>query len=606
VTTKNPANNRKASKIQKWILVPTVLGVGLLLLSMVPYSAAIAYLSRLESDGSFDSLAVGEYSILSVAFRIIGILCLVCAGVVYTQRNKILPHILTTDQHSGWVGIRELVNSNFSWQQDSPFLLGLAAVIVCGIAIRLLLLQKPVGYDEAYTFIKFASRDLRYIVTDYSGPNNHIFHSLCVALIYRVFGNSLWALRLPAFLAGILCIPAGYLVGRKLFHPLAGLIGATGIALMPVLIDYSNNARGYTLVCLFALTGLWLATELLEKQRKGIWALFSITSILGFYTIPTYLYPFAVLNLWLFLAFLIQKPSRKEFLQFISRWIGWGVLSGIVVLALYAPVLIFGTGLQSIVGNEFVQSLSWHDFRKTLFNRIPIVWGDWWFEIPPWYMWVSSIGFVGSFFAGMLPESDGRTRSSRLHVLFPAIVSIGLVLTIQRVVPLTRVWMFLLTIYLVYCGVGFAWLVIFITKRVKIPGLVRWFIPTLVVCLTVFGWIIRAQTPKYSEVEAGFDYSAAKYLSENLAPDDQIFAVAPASMRVAYYMKQMDIPLNRFYDRDLPNGGKQGYILVIEKSKYGTPESILDFLRLTRQAPGLPIELVFKEKRMELYRLGGE
>ena len=581
-------------------------GVVLFLLSTVTYSAVISFLSRFEADGNFDSLLESEYCILVIAIRVIGLLCLLAGGAAFVFQKKLINWLPEGRQASGWTDIREVFHSSFNWREDKTYLIGLIVVMLCGIAIRLLLLQRPVGYDEAYTFIKFASRELRYIVTDYSGPNNHIFHSLLVWLSTQLFGNHLWVLRLPAFLAGILCIPVGYAAGKKLFHPLAGLGSAAGICLMPVLIDYSNNARGYTLICLFALMGLWLATELIAKNSPGVWSLFSLTSILGFYTIPTYLYPFAVINLWLILSFFLQKSPKAAKSKFLMQWMEWGIFTGLIVLLIYSPVLVFGTGLHSIVGNEFVQSLNWHDFQKTLFNRIPVVWADWWFQIPAWIKWSSVVGFAGSIPAVIFPVIPEKEQPFRLHLILPVIIAIGLMLLIQRVVPLARVWMFLLDFYLVTSAIGFAWLFLFLTERYHKPVLSHQAAAGLIILLTLSGLVLWAQDPKNSQVELGFDYSAARYLTGHLVQDDHIFAVAPASMRVAYYLKQMGIPLDRYYDRDRPEDVRSGYIVVIEKSKYGTPQSILEFLHLSSQLGDNPLELVFKEKRMELYRVSEE
>lgn len=163
--------------------------------------------------------------------------------------------------------------------------------------------------------------------------------------------------------------------------------------------------------------------------------------------------------------------------------------------------------------------------------------------------------------------------------------------------------MFLLVFYLVTSAIGFAWLFLLVADRYHLPVLSHQAAAGLIILLTLSGLVLWAQDPKNSQPELGFDYSAARYLAGHLVQDDHIFAVAPASMRVAYYLKQMGIPLDRYYDRDRPADVRSGYIVVIEKSKYGTPQSIIDFLHLSTQLGDNPLELVFKEKRMELYRV---
>ena len=99
-------------------------------------------------------------------------------------------------------------------------------------------------HDEAYTFMAFVSRGLRVVVTDYHLPNNHVFHTILVNIFYEFFGDSPAAIRLTAFIAGILIIPAAFLVGRNFYDWKIGLIAASILAALPVMIDYSTTARG--------------------------------------------------------------------------------------------------------------------------------------------------------------------------------------------------------------------------------------------------------------------------------------------------------------------------------------------------------------------------
>jgi hypothetical protein len=104
--------------------------------------------------------------------------------------------------------------------------LTLAFIVVIGVALRLYLIHQPLHYDEAYTYLHFASRGIRAVITDYHAPNNHVLHSVLVRISYGVFGHDPWALRVPAAAAGVLLIPAVYVVGRLFHGSAAGLIAA--------------------------------------------------------------------------------------------------------------------------------------------------------------------------------------------------------------------------------------------------------------------------------------------------------------------------------------------------------------------------------------------
>src|SRR2546425_3783489 len=97
------------------------------------------------------------------------------------------------------------------------------------------------GSDESATFLYYASHPLPVAVSIYGSPNNHILHTVLMHLSYVIFGASEWALRLPAFLAGVAIVPLTYVVARSLGNR-GALLAAALSASAPVLIDYSTDA----------------------------------------------------------------------------------------------------------------------------------------------------------------------------------------------------------------------------------------------------------------------------------------------------------------------------------------------------------------------------
>jgi predicted membrane-bound mannosyltransferase len=149
--------------------------------------------------------------------------------------------------------LRALLEHLFLAEKDPPYIfLILGGITLIGLLLRLLDLNKSIAYDEAYTFIHFASRPFKHILADYSAPNNHIFHTILVGISYRLFGGDAWALRLPAFVAGNLIIPVMYMTARRFFSQYQALAAAGLVAVIPLFINYSVNGRGYTLLVLFA------------------------------------------------------------------------------------------------------------------------------------------------------------------------------------------------------------------------------------------------------------------------------------------------------------------------------------------------------------------
>ena len=80
------------------------------------------------------------------------------------------------------------------------------------------------------------ARSLFAAATDYHLPNNHVFHSILVYFSTRIFGIQPWAVRLPAFTAGVLLVPAAYWLAKRLYDRWTALGAALLVAWFPPLI----------------------------------------------------------------------------------------------------------------------------------------------------------------------------------------------------------------------------------------------------------------------------------------------------------------------------------------------------------------------------------
>ncbi len=70
--------------------------------------------------------------------------------------------------------------------------------------------------------------------------------------------NDPWMARLPSLVAGTLCIPAGYLLGKEIFGSRnGGAFAAFYMAFSCLMIEQSDVVRGYTLMMLFSIMAIW-------------------------------------------------------------------------------------------------------------------------------------------------------------------------------------------------------------------------------------------------------------------------------------------------------------------------------------------------------------
>jgi hypothetical protein len=217
-----------------------------------------------------------------------------------------------------------------------------------------------------------------------------------------------------------------------------------------------------------ALFGVWLLTlgVLVTRERNRFaWLLIILLSCLGMFTIPAFLFPFGVLFTWLLLEVCTAiPPGYTSRIEFIKYWGFSGMISAILTLVLYLPILFY-SGPRSLFTNEFVSSLAWQDFFETIAQRMKETWSEWTFRVPGWVILLC--------LAGMLAGLVLHRRIAKHHVptLLAALAWITTLLLVQRPNAWSKVWVFLLPLALLWSAAGLiglpsAWKV----RKVSIGG----------------------------------------------------------------------------------------------------------------------------------------
>src|SRR5438270_7714835 len=185
-------------------------------------------------------------------------------------------HSLPLKRPSSVVLFEELSEA---WRNESrDHRVALLCIVAIALALRLRYLGQPMRYDESVTYLYFVKQPWSDAVSLYTYPNNHLFHTLLAKLSVTAFGNAPWALRLPAFIAGMLVVLATYAVTRALYNPRAALYATGIVASSGVLVLYSTNARGYSLMVLAFLLLVLLAVRLQRVARSDTWITFAVVA----------------------------------------------------------------------------------------------------------------------------------------------------------------------------------------------------------------------------------------------------------------------------------------------------------------------------------------
>lgn len=144
------------------------------------------------------------------------------------------------------------------------------------------------GIDEIMTFFKYTEH-LSDVLT-YDAPNNHILHSILVWLSTSIFGDSILAIRLPAFVSGILSLAFLYRLGKRWFNHCIGLTALVCMAITQSFFLYTVDGRGYTLTIVFTvllIENLYLMREHTVNNR---WVKTVLLSLGILFILPSNLY----------------------------------------------------------------------------------------------------------------------------------------------------------------------------------------------------------------------------------------------------------------------------------------------------------------------------
>lgn len=113
-------------------------------------------------------------------------------------------------------------------------------------------LRDVITYDEVYTYYGYAYNPLVALLS-YTLPNNHQLHSVMVWLSTSLIGDSVIAIRLPAFYVSLLTLSMMYSVARRFYTSFIGWLLIILLAVHPLYIQYSVESRGYMLANLLLL-----------------------------------------------------------------------------------------------------------------------------------------------------------------------------------------------------------------------------------------------------------------------------------------------------------------------------------------------------------------
>ena len=245
----------------------------------------------------------------------------------------------------------------------------LCILLTAGI-LRCWNINQSFWWDEIWSTMPYAtSPSLWYTISNVGYYfNNHLLYSLLARFSILLLGENEIAARLPAVIMGLAGIAAVFFIGKRFLGTGSGILGALLLAVSAFHIDHSSEARGYAGLALFSLLSSYYFLDGLRTNRITAWLLFSLFTILGFYTHPFML---AVCLSQFFCAILFFAAGKAGLQRIevpftVVRSMFFSLLAAaIITLILYAPVIF--TFMHNLKKVRIVSVTRW-PFLMSLFS----------------------------------------------------------------------------------------------------------------------------------------------------------------------------------------------------------------------------------------------
>ncbi|MCU1749565.1 glycosyltransferase family 39 protein [Pseudomonas sp. 6D_7.1_Bac1] len=225
-------------------------------------------------------------------------------------------------------------NTGFVSQRSSLDSAGWVLVMMLALIVRFHDISLPYFWtDEAFSAlvgVQSPERIWFHLGHDVHPP----LYFLLLHVWMSVFGEGVFAIRALSALAGVATVMLGVWLMRLITTPRAALLAGLFLALLPISVRYSQEARMYTLEGVWLLGATIALVYWIKSARNRYLASYVVLMTAALYT--HYLAVLCLLSHWLYLV--VLRLQRDETLHYLSRPIWW--VANVAIVILYIPWLI--------------------------------------------------------------------------------------------------------------------------------------------------------------------------------------------------------------------------------------------------------------------------
>ncbi len=219
---------------------------------------------------------------------------------------------------------------------STPLLALLAFLAFLAFALYTFRLDyQSLWYDEGFS-VYVARMSLGEITAHTARDIHPPFYYYLLHFWLLIVGSTEFTLRFLSLVFGVLTVPLIYAVGKRLLGRASGLLAAGLVAISPLFLWYSQEARMYTLVTFLCLLSTYLLLRVMDAQAKRalLWTAYVLSSVVAAYAhfYAFFVLAFQVLFLLCWWALWSRGRVRQRWPALVS-----GLICQLAVLGGYLP-----------------------------------------------------------------------------------------------------------------------------------------------------------------------------------------------------------------------------------------------------------------------------
>lgn len=228
------------------------------------------------------------------------------------------------------------LTAHFSWQnENSRSLIILATILGISLLLRGWYTNgQSITFDENYE-IQLAQEPIAHILA--KGDGFPPLYAVLLRVWQLVFGTD--SARAFSIALGAICCVAVYQLGRLVDGEKTGIWSAAILAVLPIHLFYSTEARAYSLLFVIATLALSCTILAIETKQKRHWFAFAILATMGLHTH------------YLFALFVAITMTVAFFQMGDKRW--YPVSAAVAIWAMIAPMVLLWAPADFQMQNEW-------------------------------------------------------------------------------------------------------------------------------------------------------------------------------------------------------------------------------------------------------------